>query len=344
MDINLFDFVLPEHLIAQYPSEKRENARLLVINRDKETIIDEHFYDITKYFSAGDVLVINDTKVIPVRLYGTKIPTGAKVETIILKQIEDNLYEVIIRNAKVIHIGTKINFGAGKLVGECTAKLRDGVHHLRFSYKGKFLEVLDEVGSIPLPPYIKDDKEKYSRYQTVYAKNPGSAAAPTAGFHFTEEILATLEKKGVKVLKITLNIGLATFRPLKVAHTKDHIMHEETYEITEETAKVLNKALKNKTRIISVGTTSTRALEANYLKYGEIRATNEATDLFITPGFKFNVVSRLITNFHLPKSTLIMLVSAFSNRELILKAYTHAISNNYRFFSFGDVMYIYGKD
>lgn len=344
MNIDLFDFILPEHLIAQFPADKRENARLLVINKEEETLVDEYFYDIIKYFGAGDVLVLNDTKVIPVRLYGTKIPTGAKVEIIILKQIKNDIHEVIIRNAKVIHVGTKINIGDGELIAICIEKFDDGIHHLEFSYEGTFLEVLEKVGSVPLPPYVKDDQNKYSRYQTVYAKNPGSAAAPTAGFHFTNEILEALKIKGVEVIKITLNIGLATFRPVKVKNTVDHVMHYETYEIKEDAATLLNNALQNNRRIISVGTTSTRALEANYLKYGKITPTIEETNLFITPGFKFNVVSRLITNFHLPKSTLIMLVSAFSNRELTLKAYNHAINNNYRFFSFGDVMYIYGKD
>lgn len=344
MDVNLFDFYLPQELIAQKPSELRQNARLLVLNKDKETIVDEHFYDITKYFSAGDVIVLNNTKVIPARLRGVKVPTGAHIETILLKSLPDDHYEVLVGNAKAFKVGSVVSFGDGLLLMECITKKDEGIHIVKFKYEGIFLEVLEKVGTTPLPPYIKDDASKYARYQTVFAKIPGSAAAPTAGFHFTEEILNTLKAKGVEVLEITLHIGLGTFKPVSVSDTKDHIMHYETYEINEEVATRLNKAISEKRRIISVGTTATRTLEANFGKYGKIVATNEATNLFITPGYKFKVISALITNFHLPKSTLIMLVSAFSNREYILKAYEHAVNEKYRFFSFGDVMYIYGKN
>ena len=344
MDINLFDFYLPQELIAQKPSELRQNARLLVLNKDEETIADEHFYDITKYFSAGDVIVLNNTKVIPARLRGVKVPTGAHIETILLKSLPDDHYEVLVGNAKAFKVGSVVSFGDGLLLMECITKKDEGIHIVKFKYEGIFLEVLEKVGTTPLPPYIKDDTSKYARYQTVFAKIPGSAAAPTAGFHFTEEILNNLKAKGVEVLEITLHIGLGTFKPVSVSDTKDHVMHYETYEIDEEVANRLNKAISEKRRIISVGTTATRTLEANFGKYGKIVATNEATNLFITPGYKFKVISALITNFHLPKSTLIMLVSAFSNREYILKAYEHAVNEKYRFFSFGDVMYIYGKN
>lgn len=344
MDVNLFDFYLPEELIAQKPSELRQNARLLVLNKDEKTIVDEHFYDITKYFNKGDVLVLNNTKVIPARLRGVKVPTGAHIETILLKALPDDHYEVLIGNAKAFKVGNIVSFGDGLLLMECIEKKDEGIHIVKFKYDGIFLEILDKVGTMPLPPYIKDDSAKYARYQTVFAKIPGSAAAPTAGFHFTTEILDILRSKGVEILEVTLHIGLGTFKPVSVQDTKDHVMHYETYEICEEVAVKLNAALKEKRRIISVGTTATRTLEANYLKYNKIVATNEATNLFITPGSKFNVISALITNFHLPKSTLIMLVSAFADREYILKAYNHAVQEKYRFFSFGDVMYIYGQN
>jgi len=344
MDVNLFDFDLPKELIAQYPSLLRQNARLLAFNKDKNEIKDEHFYDITKYFKHGDVLVINNTKVIPARLRGIKVPTGAKIEVVLLKALKDDEYEVLIGNAKAVKVGTVVSFGDAELLMECREKKGEGIHIVKFKYEGVFLEVLERVGTTPLPPYIEDKSEKYVRYQTVYAKAPGSAAAPTAGFHFTPEILDELKTKGVIVVEITLHIGLGTFKPVSVSDTKDHKMHYETYEISEEAAATINKAIEEKRRIISVGTTATRTLEANFNKYQKIVATSEATNLFITPGYKFKVISALITNFHLPKSTLIMLVSAFAGRENTLAAYCHAIKERYRFFSFGDVMYIYGED
>lgn len=342
MDVTLFDYHLPEALIAQKPSEKRQNARLLVLNKQNETMTDEHFYDITKYFNKGDVLVLNNTKVIPARLRGVKVPTGAHIEVILLKALPEDRYEVLIGNAKAVRVGTVVSFGDGVLTMVCLEKKEEGIHLVKFSYEGVFLEVLEKVGTMPLPPYIKDDGEMYGRYQTVFAKIPGSAAAPTAGFHFTPEILSELNAKGVEVVEVTLHIGLGTFKPVSVRDTDDHKMHYETYKIEEDAAKTLNRALKENRRIISVGTTATRTLEANFLKYKQIVATEEATNLFITPGYQFNVISALITNFHLPKSTLIMLVSAFANRDFILKAYAHAVDEKYRFFSFGDVMYIYG--
>lgn len=344
MDVNLFDFNLPKELIAQYPTISRQNARLLVFNKDKNELKDEHFYDIIKYFNTGDVLVLNNTKVIPARLRGIKVPTGAKIEVILLKALKNDEYEVLIGNAKAIKVGTIVSFGGGKLLMECLTKYKEGIHIVRFKYEGVFLEILEKIGTTPLPPYIEDKAEKYARYQTVYAKEPGSAAAPTAGFHFTSEILQTLKEKGVIIVEITLHIGLGTFKPVSAADTKNHKMHYETYEISEEAADTLNKAIAEKRRIISVGTTATRTLEANFGKYQKIVATNETTNLFITPGYKFRVINALITNFHLPKSTLIMLVSAFAGREKILSAYYHAIKERYRFFSFGDVMYIYGEN
>ncbi len=341
MDINLFDFNLPENLIAQNPVDKRENARLLVLNKDKKTIEDKHFYDILPYFNKGDVLVLNNTKVIPARLRGIKVPSGARVEVILLKDLGNDGYEVLLGNAKAVKVGTIVAFGDGLLKMECLEKREGGISVVRFIYEGVFVEVLEQVGTIPLPPYIKDDKAKYARYQTVFAKDPGSAAAPTAGFHFTKEILEALKAKGVEIVEITLHIGLGTFKPVSVSDTNDHQMHEETYKISEEAAQSLNKALSEKRRIISVGTTATRTLEANFAKYQTIKAGEEATNFFITPGYKFKVISGLITNFHLPKSTLIMLVSAFAGREFTLQAYEHAINEKYRFFSFGDVMYIY---
>lgn len=341
MDVNLFDFHLPEHLIAQEPAQKREYSKLLVLNKKKETLEDKHFFDILDYFGPNDVLVLNKTKVIPARLRGAKVPTGAKIELVLLKALPDDHYEVLVGNAKAVRVGTQISFGNGKLVAKCVVKHDEGIHIVKFTYEGIFFEVLNEVGLVPLPPYIKDESQKYARYQTVYAKVPGSAAAPTAGFHFTEEIISSLQAKGVEIIEITLHIGLGTFKPVSVSDTTNHIMHYEEYEISEEAASKLNNALTLKKRIVSVGTTSTRTLEANFLKYGKIVATKEKTNLFITPGYKFNVITGLITNFHLPKSTLIMLVSAFTTREFTLRAYEHAIKENYRFFSFGDVMYIY---
>lgn len=343
MDINLFDFNLPEELIAQTPAKHRDESRLLVVNKTAKTYEDKHFYDIVNYFKKGDVLVRNNTKVIPARLFGEKEETHAKVEVLLLKQLEGDVWECLTGNAKVIKEGVIISFGNGELKAKCIKVLDEGIRHLEFIYKGIFMEVLDKLGKMPLPPYIQKQCEDNSRYQTVYAKIEGSAAAPTAGFHFTEEIFNNLKEIGVEVLDVTLHIGLGTFRPVKVQDTKDHIMHSEVYEISEEVAERLNLAKKEHRRIIAVGTTSTRTLEANLTKYSEFKATREATSIFITPGYEFKAIDALITNFHLPKSTLVMLVSAFVNsREYLLSVYQHAIKERYRFFSFGDAMFIYG--
>lgn len=343
MDINLFDFYLPEELIAQSPSDKRDHSRLLVIDRFNKTYEDKHFYNILDYLTSNDVLVINNTKVLPARLLGIKQITGAKCELLLLKDLGHDIWECLVKPAKSIKVGTKINFGEGKLIGECVQILPEGIRHIKFSYKGIFLEVLDELGKMPLPPYIKKQLDENDKYQTVYAKNIGSAAAPTAGFHFTEELLKKIKEKGIDIIEVTLHIGLGTFRPVKVNDTSEHVMHSEEYILDEISALKLNEAKKNNKRIIAVGTTSVRTLESNYGKYGTFKPTKESTNIFIQPGYEFKAVDALITNFHLPKSTLIMLVSAFMGREFTLEVYKHAVEEKYRFFSFGDSMFIYGK-
>ncbi|MCD8204105.1 MAG: tRNA preQ1(34) S-adenosylmethionine ribosyltransferase-isomerase QueA [Coprobacillus sp.] len=341
MDISLFDFDLPEELIAQSPSPERDHSRLLVVNRASHTYEDKYFYDIVDYLHEGDVLVRNNTKVLPSRLLGIKEETGAKIELLLLNQVEgeEDVWECLTKPAKSIKVGTRVNFGEGKLIGECTKVLDEGIRHIKFTYQGIFMEVLEELGKMPLPPYIKKQLVGNDRYQTVYATVPGSAAAPTAGFHFTEELFDKLKAKGVIVVDITLRIGLGTFRPVKVQNVEDHVMHSEEYEISTEAADIINLAKKEGRRIIAIGTTSVRTLEANYTKYGKITPTRESTDIFITPGYEYKVIDALITNFHLPKSTLIMLVSAFAGREFTLECYKHAIKEKYRFFSFGDACF-----
>ena len=341
MDINLFDFYLPEELISQKPSDKRDCSRLLAINKKNHTYEDRHFYDVIDYFREGDILVRNNTKVIPARLLGVKEVTHAKCELLLLKDLGDNKWECLCKPAKSLKVGARVDFGEGKLIAECLEEKDEGIRIFKMHYEGIFLEVLDSLGKMPLPPYIKKQLVGNDRYQTVYAKYEGSAAAPTAGFHFTAEIFEKLKAKGVTIVDITLHIGLGTFRPVKVNDTKDHVMHSEEYEITEEAARVLNAAKKENRRIIAVGTTSVRTLEANYSKYNEFKATRESTNIFIEPGYQFKVVDVLITNFHLPKSTLIMLASAFMGREFTLEVYQHAVEERYRFFSFGDSMIIY---
>ena len=343
MDINLFDFNLPEELIAQKPVSKRDESRLLAINYKNKTFEDKHFYDILDYLQPGDVLVRNNTKVIPARLLGVKEKTGAHCELLLLRQIEGDNWECLTRPAKSLKVGVRVDFGDGKLIAECIEEKEEGLRIFKFIYDGIFLEVLDSLGKMPLPPYIKEQLCGNDRYQTVYAKYEGSAAAPTAGFHFTEELFDKIKSKGIEVVDITLHIGLGTFRPVKVQDTKDHVMHSELYEITEEAADRLNKAKAEKRRIIAIGTTSTRTLEANYTKYNCFQPIKEETNIFIEPGYTFKAIDCLITNFHLPKSTLVMLVSAFMDREFTLKVYQHAIDEKYRFFSFGDSMFIYGK-
>lgn len=340
MKLSEFDYNLPEELIAQTPLEKRDTSRLMVLNRKERTIEDKHFYDILDYLHAGDILVRNNTKVIPARLYGTKEETNGHVEVLLLKDLGNNVWECLVGNARIVKMGTIITFGDGSLKAKCIYIGEEGIRHFEMIYDGIFYEILDHLGTMPLPPYIKEKLEDSSRYQTVYAKIEGSAAAPTAGLHFTDEILEKVQEKGVEILDVTLHVGLGTFRPVKVDDVLEHHMHSEFYMIDEETAQKLNTAKANGQRIISVGTTSTRTLEANYKKYGQFKATQESTDIFIYPGYQFEAIDALITNFHLPKSTLVMLVSAFADKEFIMKAYHHAVEEKYRFFSFGDCMFI----
>jgi S-adenosylmethionine:tRNA ribosyltransferase-isomerase len=340
METKDFDFNLPEALIAQHPIEKRDHSRMLVVNKNNGDIHHRHFYDIVDFLTENDVLVINETKVIPARLIGSKIDTKAVIELLLLKEIEPNVWETLVKPAKRIKIGSKVIFG-DTLVAECILKKEDGTHHFRMSYEGVFLEVLEHLGTMPLPPYIHERLEEQSRYQTVYAKNAGSAAAPTAGLHFTKELMERLDRKGVDIVPITLHVGLGTFKPVSVENISEHKMHEETYMITDENAEKLNKAIKDGKNIVAVGTTSLRALESNYNNGFKSGIFN--TSIFIYPGYKFKAVNELITNFHLPKSTLVMLVSAFSSTKIIKKAYNEAILHRYRFFSFGDAMYLTRK-
>lgn len=343
MEIALFDYYLPEELIAQSPMNKRDECRLMVVDREHKKVEDKKFHDILSYLHKGDVLVRNNTKVIPARLLGEKVETHGAVEVLLLKQIGEDTWECLVGNAKSVKVGSHCSFGEGKLIATCIKVKDEGIRDFVFTYKGIFLEVLESLGQMPLPPYIKKQCANNDDYQTVYAKIPGSAAAPTAGFHFTNELLDEIKEKGVTILDITLNIGLGTFRPVKVLDTKDHVMHSEVIEMTEETAKELNKAKKEGRRIIAIGTTSVRTLESIYKKYGTFKATREATALFIEPGYKYLAVDAMVTNFHLPKSTLLELVSAFMGRKFTLECYKLAVEEKYRFFSFGDAMFIYGK-
>lgn len=344
MDISLFDFDLPEELIAQSPAKKRDESRLMVINKDTKTYEHKHFYDIVDYLHAGDVLVRNNTKVIPARLLGEKEKTHAHVELLLLKQLENDNWECLVGNAKTVKVGTIVSFGNGELKAECLEIKEEGIRIMHMIYEGVFYEVLDKLGKMPLPPYIRKQCDDNSRYQTVYAKVEGSAAAPTAGFHFTEELFEKLKQKGVIVVDVTLHIGLGTFRPVKVNDVLEHHMHSEYYVMSQETADILNKAKKEHRRIISIGTTSTRVLESVMQEYGTFKACSGNTSIFIYPGYKYLAIDGLITNFHLPKSTLIMLVSALAGREFILECYKEAVKEKYCFFSFGDAMFIYGKE
>ncbi len=340
MKLTEFDFHLPENLIAQTPLKERTNSRLLAVNKTTGELSDKHFYDVADYFNPGDVLVLNDTKVLPARLFGIKEETGAKIEMLLLKPI-DGGYEVLIRPSKKVSIGTRVTFGEGKLAAECTAKFEEGIHHMKLIYDGILENVLDELGEMPLPPYIKEKLDDKDRYQTVFARESGSAAAPTAGLHFTEELLAEIKDKGVDIVYITLHVGLGTFRPVAAETIEDHKMHSEFYTMTAEAAKTLNDSKAAGGKVISVGTTSTRTLETIIHDHGEFKEASGFTDIFIYPGFEYKAVDVLITNFHLPKSSLVMLVSAFSSREHILNAYAHAVDSEYRFFSFGDAMILY---
>lgn len=342
--MNLHDFYydLPEELIAQDPLADRSSSRLMVL--DKKTGRTEHriFKDIIEFLNPGDCLVINDTKVIPARLIGEKEGTGAAIEVLLLKRKEDmvNTWEVLVKPGKKAKPGTRISFGNGKLVGEVIDIVEEGDRLIKFSFDGIFEEILDELGQMPLPPYITHKLEDKNRYQTVYAKHEGSAAAPTAGLHFTNELLAEIEAKGVKIARVTLHVGLGTFRPVKVENILDHHMHSEYYEISEEAADIINSVKQSGGRIIAVGTTSTRTLESVADTHGCIKPCRGWTDIFIYPGYEFKAIDCLITNFHLPESTLIMLVSALAGKDNVMAAYRKAVENRYRFFSFGDAMFI----
>ena len=340
MDIEEYNYDLPAELIAQTPLKNRSDSRLLVLDKNTGEYEDKKFTDIVSFFKPGDALVINETKVIPARLIGVKEDTLAKIELLLLKNIENDVWECLAKPCKRLHKGTIITFGEGLLKAEIINILGEGIVHVNLLYNGILMEILDKLGTMPLPPYIHEQLEDQSRYQTVYAKVSGSAAAPTAGLHFTESILNELKKRGVNIVKITLHVGLGTFRPVEVKNIKDHKMHSEYYIMSKEASDVLNETRKNGKKITAVGTTSVRTLETVMNLYGEFRACSGNTDIFIYPGYKFLGVDNIITNFHLPKSTLIMLVSAFSNRDFIMKAYEHAIKEKYRFFSFGDAMFI----
>ena len=335
-----FDYYLPEELIAQTPIKKRDSSKLMILDKNTGEIKHEVFHNIIDYLHKGDVLVLNDTKVIPARLIGTKEVTNAVIEVLLLKDIGDNVWECLTKPAKRIKEGTIVSFGNGELKAKCVKVLEDGIRHFELIYNGILYEILDHLGSMPLPPYIKETLKDNDRYQTVYAKNIGSAAAPTAGLHFTKELLKAIEDKGVTICYITLHVGLGTFRPVNVEDVTKHKMHTEYYSISKETCDIINKTKESGNKIVVVGTTSVRVLETVMNRFGELKECSGVTDIFIYPGYKFKIVDNLITNFHLPKSTLVMLVSALAGKDNIMKAYHEAVLNKYRFFSFGDAMFI----
>ncbi len=340
MKVEDFDYYLPEKLIAQTPLEKRDTSRLMVLDKTTGKIEHKHFYNIVDYLEEGDTLVLNDTKVLPARLIGEKEETKAVIEILLLKNISGDDWECLVKPARRIKVGTVVTFGSGELKAKCIKEEPEGIRHFTLIYDGILMEILEHLGTMPLPPYIHEKLKDQSRYQTVYAKEIGSAAAPTAGLHFTKELLEQLTKKGVNIAYITLHVGLGTFRPVSVDKVEEHEMHSEYYQMTKETAELLKKTKENKKRIIAVGTTSTRTLETIMTKYNEFTECSGWTNIFIYPGYKFKAIDALITNFHLPKSTLVMLVSALAGRENILNAYKTAVQEEYRFFSFGDAMLI----
>ena len=339
MKVSEFNYNLPEELIAQVPLEKRDTSRLMILDREKQTIQHKKFKDIIDYLEPGDCLVRNNTKVIPARIYGKK-ETGANVEFLLLKNIEGDIWESIVRPGNKLHIGTKVIFGDGILKAEILEIMPGGTRKVKFYYEGIFNEVLDKVGLMPLPPYIHEELKDKDRYQTVYAKYNGSAAAPTAGLHFTPELLQKIEEKGIKIANVTLHVGIGTFRPVKEEDVEKHDMHSEHYYIKKEDAEIINKAKEKGKRIISVGTTSCRVLETVADRNGILKETEGDTQIFIYPGYKFKCIDGLITNFHLPQSTLLMLVSALAGKDYIMGAYEKAVKEKYRFFSFGDAMFI----
>ncbi|GIN25926.1 tRNA preQ1(34) S-adenosylmethionine ribosyltransferase-isomerase QueA [Bacillus licheniformis] len=341
MKVELFDFDLPERLIAQVPLKERDASRLMVLDKKTGEITHSTFKHVIDFLNAGDCIVLNDTRVLPAPLYGVKEETGAKVEVLLLKQEEGDVWETLVKPAKRVKRGTVLSFGDGRLTAVCTEELEHGGRKIEFRYEGIFYEVLESLGEMPLPPYIKEQLDDRERYQTVYSKKQGSAAAPTAGLHFTEEILDALREKGVHIAFITLHVGLGTFRPVSAENVEEHDMHAEFYEMSEETAALLNRVRQEGGRIISVGTTSTRTLETIASEHdGRFREASGWTSIFIYPGYTFRAIDGMITNFHLPKSSLIMLVSALAGREHVLSAYRTAVEHEYRFFSFGDAMLI----
>ncbi len=340
MKLTDFNYDLPEELIAQDPLEKRSDSRLMVVGREDGSITHKHFYDIIDYLNPGDCLVINDTKVIPARLMGVKEDTGASIEVLLLKRKEEKIWETLVKPGKKMKVGARVVFGDGLLTGEVVDIVEEGNRLIRFEYEGIWEELLDQLGQMPLPPYITHQLQDKNRYQTVYAEHEGSAAAPTAGLHFTKELLQQIKDKGVDIAHVTLHVGLGTFRPVKVDNILDHHMHSEFYIVDQEAADKINAAKARGNQVISVGTTSTRTIESVADENGFMRAASGWTDIFIYPGYQFKVVDSLITNFHLPESTLLMLVSALSTRENMLHAYEVAVQEQYRFFSFGDAMFI----
>ena len=341
MKVSDFNYELPKELIAQVPIENRDASRLMLLNRTKQTIEDKVFKDIIDYLEPGDCLVRNNTKVIPARLYGIKEQTGAHVEFLLLNRIEKDIWEVMVNPGKKLLPGAKVDFGNGLLKAEILDKMEGGSRKVQFTYEGIFNEILDQIGLMPLPPYIKETLQDKNRYQTVYAKYEGSAAAPTAGLHFTEELLEKIKQKGVEIANVTLHVGIGTFRPVKVENIEEHDMHSEHYYIKAEDAEKINRAKQNGKRVIAVGTTSCRVLESVADEKGIVKEIEGDTSIFIYPGYTFKCIDALITNFHLPESTFIMLVSALAGKEYIMKAYQHAVEEKYRFFSFGDAMFIY---
>jgi len=336
-----FYYDLPKEQIAQTPAQKRDCSRLLVVNKNENTTEDRHFHDIIEYLNPGDLLIMNDTRVLPARIFGYKENTGGKIELLLLKRQSDQIWETMVKPGRKVQPGVRLTFGPN-LKGEILEKVEDGLRTIRFEYEGVFEEILDEIGTLPLPPYIHKQLKEQERYQTVYAKNTGSAAAPTAGLHFTKDLIKQIKEKGVNVADVTLHVGIGTFRPVKTDQLKDHHMHEETYRISQETVDLIKETKANGGRVIAVGTTSVRTLESVAKKFdGDLQACSGNTNIFIYPGYKWQVVDALITNFHLPESTLLMLVSAFYNREAVLKIYQEAIEKKYRFFSFGDAMFLY---
>lgn len=340
MKVSEFDFYLPEELIAQHPKEKRDESRLMVVDKKDGEIKHKVFKDIIDYINPGDCLVLNNTRVLPARLIGEKENTGGKMEFLLLKRLESNLWETLVKPGKRAKVGSRFVFGGGELKAEVKEIGEEGSRIVKFEYEGIFEEVLDRLGQMPLPPYITEQLEDRERYQTVYSKEVGSAAAPTAGLHFTEELMNKLKEKGVNICFVTLHVGLGTFRPVKVEDIEEHHMHSEYYTMSKETAYIINETKKKGGKIIAVGTTSCRTLETIGDNSGKVSEESGWTDIFMYPGYKFKVVDTIITNFHLPQSTLLMLVSAFSSKDIIMKAYDIAVKEKYRFFSFGDAMII----